>query len=62
MLRLILGLCAVVLFTGSALARSYPSKPTRLVVGCTPGGGNDLIARDAACWQAVEATANIKVE
>ena len=48
MLRLILGLCAAVLFAGSASAQSYPSKPIRLVVGYTPGGGNDLIARIVA--------------
>jgi tripartite-type tricarboxylate transporter receptor subunit TctC len=48
MLRLILGLCAAVLFAGSALAQAYPSKSIRLVVGYTPGGGNDLIARIVA--------------
>jgi tripartite-type tricarboxylate transporter receptor subunit TctC len=48
MLRLILGLCAAVLFAGSLSAQSYPSKPIRLVVGYTPGGGNDLIARIVA--------------
>ena len=48
MLRLILGLYAAVLFAGSVSAQSYPSKPIRLVVGYSPGGGNDLIARIVA--------------
>jgi len=46
--RLILALCAVVLFGGSALAQAYPNRPIRLVVGYSPGGGNDLIARIVA--------------
>ena len=36
------------LFGGSALAQTYPARPIRLVVGYTPGGGNDLIARIVA--------------
>ena len=48
MLRLLLGLCAAVLFAAPALAQSFPSKPIRLVIGYSPGGGNDLIGRIVA--------------
>ena len=47
-LRLLLGLGAAVLSIASAFGQAYPSKPIRLVVGYTPGGGNDLIARIVA--------------
>ena len=48
MKRLLLGLIAVLALAASALADNYPSRPIRLVVGYTPGGGNDLIARIVA--------------
>jgi tripartite-type tricarboxylate transporter receptor subunit TctC len=48
MMRLILGLCAAVLLGEPAFAQSYPARPIRLIVGYSPGGGNDLIARIVA--------------
>src|ERR1700730_12554383 len=44
MRRLILGLCAVALLGGPALAETYPARSIRLIVGYCPAGGNALIA------------------
>src|ERR1700754_275765 len=47
--RSFLALGAALPVIGPALAHpDYPVKPIRLVVGYTPGGGNDLIARIVA--------------
>ena len=46
--RAILALCAALLPGAPAIAQTYPSKPIRLVVGYSAGGGNDLIARIVA--------------
>ena len=33
------------LFAGSAFAQAYPDKAVRIMVGASPGGGTDILAR-----------------
>lgn len=44
-LRLLLSLIFCVCFAPSALAQAYPTKPIKVIVGYTPGGAVDIIAR-----------------
>ncbi|MBA3478066.1 MAG: tripartite tricarboxylate transporter substrate binding protein [Lautropia sp.] len=37
--------CALALTAGSATAQTWPAKPVRIMVGASPGGGTDVIAR-----------------
>src|SRR5712691_3405029 len=46
--RLFLALCPAALFSGLALAQTFPTRSLHLIVGYSPGGGNDLIARIVA--------------
>src|SRR5689334_12804013 len=39
---------ALVAFAAPAATQEYPSRPLRIVVGFTPGGGPDLTARHIA--------------
>ncbi|HET7364938.1 MAG TPA: tripartite tricarboxylate transporter substrate binding protein [Burkholderiales bacterium] len=51
---LLLSLLGLVLLVGNAGAQSYPSRPVRVVVPASPGGGSDLTARIIAPALAVE--------
>ena len=46
--RHLLASCAALPLSGVALAQSFPNRSVHLIVGYTPGGGNDLIARIVA--------------
>jgi tripartite-type tricarboxylate transporter receptor subunit TctC len=50
MMQLASGLAALPLVARIAVAQAYPSKPIRLVVGFTPGGGNDIVGRLIGQW------------
>ena len=41
-----IALASIALSAGPAIAQSdYPNKPVRIMVGASPGGGTDVIAR-----------------
>src|SRR5213079_3058038 len=46
--RELLASCAALPLGGLALAQTFPMRSVHLIVGYTPGGGNDLIARIVA--------------
>jgi tripartite-type tricarboxylate transporter receptor subunit TctC len=46
--RSLLASCAALPWGAAALAQNFPNRSVHLIVGYTPGGGNDLIARIVA--------------
>jgi tripartite-type tricarboxylate transporter receptor subunit TctC len=49
-LRLAAGAAALPAVSRFAWAQTYPSRPVRWIVGFTPGGGNDIVARLMGQW------------
>src|SRR3954464_2874657 len=50
--ELLLGLAELPLASRFALAETYPSRPVRIIVATSAGGGTDLVARFIAQWLA----------
>src|SRR4051794_2744276 len=48
--ELLLGLAALPLASRIAVAETYPSRPVRILVATSAGGGTDLVARFIAQW------------
>jgi tripartite-type tricarboxylate transporter receptor subunit TctC len=49
-LQLAAGACALPAVSRLAWAQSYPARPVRWIVGFTPAGGNDIVARLMGQW------------
>ena len=48
--ELLLGLAALPLASRIAVAETYPSRPVRILVATSAGGGTDLVSRFIAQW------------
>jgi tripartite-type tricarboxylate transporter receptor subunit TctC len=53
-LRLPVGVAALRASARVAMARSYPDRPVRIIVGSPPGGVGDILARLIARWLSVQ--------
>src|SRR5690348_12629368 len=58
----LLGLAALAGTAHSAVAEAYPSRPVRILVATSAGGGTDLVARFIAQWLSHELGQSFFVE
>src|SRR5215475_10428300 len=49
-LHLVAGAAALSAVSRFAWAQTYPTRPVRVIVGITPGGAPDILARPMAQW------------
>jgi len=62
MRRIAAALFIAVAFSGGAPGQGWPEKPARFVMGSTPGGPSDILAREIPKWAKVVKDSGARAE